>query len=222
MALPPSPAPYLSEGRYVTTLAVVHSIMVDHLEELSLVEVSAHLKEQILVHKREKEKMAVENNAIYLTVTHFIADCNRLVPGSSEFVKRFHDFMTWMLIALGLEKKYWNAFVVRIKQDISLLHGGGNLISHCTQHGSTNVLIDRLLDEGDNQSRLLYCHSSAAKKESFFLMALPPTKPPDPPHSLPENNIIDGGNTSPTTSTTEIRHIAADLRQNKSVLHWES
>ncbi|KAL2552565.1 Uncharacterized protein Fot_06184 [Forsythia ovata] len=62
----------------------------------------------------------------------------------------------------------------------------------------------------------------AAKKESFFLMALPPTKPPDPPPSLPENNTIDGGNTSPTTSTTEIRHIAADLGQNKSVLHWES
>ncbi|KAL2482336.1 uncharacterized protein Fot_43780 [Forsythia ovata] len=53
-------------------------------------------------------------------------------------------------------------------------------------------------------------------------MALPPTKPPDPPPSLPENNTIDGGNTSPTTSTTEIRHIAADLGQNKSVLHWES
>ncbi|KAL2493674.1 Uncharacterized protein Fot_37431 [Forsythia ovata] len=53
-------------------------------------------------------------------------------------------------------------------------------------------------------------------------MALPPTKPPDPPPSLPENNTIDGGNTSPTTSTTEIRHIAADLGQNKSVLHWKS
>ncbi|KAL2552601.1 hypothetical protein Fot_06220 [Forsythia ovata] len=53
-------------------------------------------------------------------------------------------------------------------------------------------------------------------------MDLPPTKPPDPPPSLPENNTIDGENTSPTTSTTEIRHIAADLGQNKSVLHWES
>ncbi|KAL2549676.1 hypothetical protein Fot_11206 [Forsythia ovata] len=53
-------------------------------------------------------------------------------------------------------------------------------------------------------------------------MALPPTKPPDPPPSLPKNNTIDGGNTSPTTSTTEIRHIATDLGQNKSVLHWES
>ncbi|KAL2501119.1 DEAD-box ATP-dependent RNA helicase 56 [Forsythia ovata] len=47
-------------------------------------------------------------------------------------------------------------------------------------------------------------------------MALPPTKPPDPPPSLPKNNTIDDGNTSPTTSTIEIRHIAADLGQNKS------
>ncbi|KAL2508620.1 uncharacterized protein Fot_32267 [Forsythia ovata] len=53
-------------------------------------------------------------------------------------------------------------------------------------------------------------------------MALPPTKPPDPSPSLPENNTINGGNISPTTSTTEIRYIAVDLGQNKSVLYWES
>ncbi|KAL2488506.1 Uncharacterized protein Fot_41798 [Forsythia ovata] len=52
-------------------------------------------------------------------------------------------------------------------------------------------------------------------------MALPPIKPPDPPHSLPKNNTIDGRNISPTTSTTEIRHIAVDLGQNKLVLHWK-
>ncbi|KAL2525576.1 hypothetical protein Adt_10630 [Abeliophyllum distichum] len=54
-------------------------------------------------------------------------------------------------------------------------------------------------------------------------MALPSTKPSDPlPPFLPVNTTFDGGNTSPTTSTTAIGHISTDLEQNKSVLHWES
>ncbi|KAL2499060.1 Uncharacterized protein Adt_24610 [Abeliophyllum distichum] len=112
MAIPPC----LSGDRYVTSLAVLHSIMVDHLEELDLEEVSTHLKEQILVHKREKEEMVVYNKCIFFTINTFFLRCSKLEPGSSEMVKKFHQFMKEVLDVSCMDEKYVKAFLVRSRQ----------------------------------------------------------------------------------------------------------
>lgn len=85
---------------FFDSVSILHSLMVAHLEDLNLQDVSKRLKKQIyVIMKSEKERRVWENKDIERAVLGFFEDCSILKPGSAKFIERFHKFMTRMLDA---------------------------------------------------------------------------------------------------------------------------
>ncbi|CAI9752574.1 unnamed protein product [Fraxinus pennsylvanica] len=90
------------DERYMISVCVLHSIMIDHLEELNFIDFSYRLKKKIpIIMVMERETWKEENKSIRSAVVDFFDYCSFLRPGS-RLVERFHILIMVMMREMHL------------------------------------------------------------------------------------------------------------------------